>query len=268
MRVFLATLEGNSYMPPFRDPKDKKKPLKMNYNLMSYYAIRGGEKKRKFVEHVRDHTKLILIDSGAHSFQKGKIVDWEKYTDEYARFIQEFDRKNVIGYFEMDVDKIIGYENVLRLRRKLKEVTGKIIPVWHRGRGVHEYEEMCKTHSGRAVAISGFKNEDIRDSQFLSFLKVARKYHCWLHCLGMTRMEILDRVPFDSVDSSSWKQGIRYANLMGGLRPNSRFLRTKEGLYISTERQYLYWMKIQEKYQMKWRKEECELPKNCEELFL
>ena len=149
-----------------------KKGIKMKYNLMSFFYIKG---KQDLAEYIRDNSEEILIDSGAHSFQKGKKVDWDKYTQEYAEFIQKFDRPNVVGYFEMDVDNIIGYEKVLQLRKVLESVSDKIIPVWHKNRGLQEFKNMCKQYAGKIVAITGFKNEDIKDEQYLMFLKYDKK---------------------------------------------------------------------------------------------
>lgn len=42
------------------------------WNLMSYYYIGNDE---PYAERIRDCSDSILIDSGAHSFQKGKKVD-------------------------------------------------------------------------------------------------------------------------------------------------------------------------------------------------
>ena len=100
--------------------------------------------------------------------------------------------------------KKIGYEKVLELRGILESVTDKIIPVWHKNRGVEDFVQMCKKYSGKIVAITGFRNEDIKDEQYIKFLKVAKKYNCKVHYLGMTRKSILDKVPFDYTDSSSW----------------------------------------------------------------
>ena len=179
--------------------------VKLKWNLCSYYYCRGRG-KQELAEFIRDNSELMLIDSGAHSFQKGVKVDWEKFTDEYAEFIKTFDRDNVLGYFEMDVDNVIGYDQVLYLRKKLEAVSDKIIPVWHKNRGIDDYKKMCQDYSGRIVAITGFKNEDIQDHQYLMFLKYAKKYGCKVHCLGMTRKKILNKVPFDYTDSSTWKQ--------------------------------------------------------------
>lgn len=221
------------------------------WNLMSYYYVRGNE---AHAELVRDNSEMILIDSGAHSFQKGKKVKWDEYTRDYAAFIKRFDRPNVVGYFEMDVDNIIGYENVLKLREILKAESGhadKIIPVWHKNRGVADFVAMCEAHAGLTVAITGFKNEDIRDEQYPMFVKEAKKHGCKVHCLGMTRREILDKVPFDYVDSSSWAQGAIYGKV-GNRKVAKSFSKTnREDVF---EAAYLEAMKMQRHYYRKWKK--------------
>lgn len=220
------------------------------WNLMSYYYLRQD---LEFAEKIRDMSELVMIDSGAHSFQKGTKVKWEDYTHSYAAFIREFDRSNVVGYFEMDVDNIIGYENVLKLREILHKESGhpeKIIPVWHKNRGIQEFKKMCQTHSGRVVAITGFKNEDIRDEQYPMFLKEAKKHGCKVHCLGMTRKAILDKVPFDYVDSSSWAQQAIYGRI-GKRKVAKSFSKTnRDDVFIAS---YLDAMNMQRHYYEKWR---------------
>ena len=240
MKVFLSALEASPEFYYINSKIDNNK-----YNLMSFYYI----KKEEVFKEIIKKSELILIDSGAHSFQKGKKVDWVEYTKKYANWIKENDCNKILGYFEMDVDNVIGYENVLELRKILESVTDKIIPVWHKNRGIEDFKKMCKDYQGKIIAITGFKNEDIQDHQYIMFLKYAKKYNCKVHCLGMTRRKILDTVPFDFVDSSSWKQQAIY----GRVGKNKV---TKE--YSKTNRKnvmlhcYLDGMKLQEEYEKKW----------------
>lgn len=196
MKIFLSGLEasGEFWEINRRIPKYR-------YILCSYYYLRDD-----IFQEILNKSDLVIIDSGAHSFQKGKQVDWEEYTKKYAEWIQKVDCPKIVGYFEMDVDNILGYRRVKELRRILENVSDKIIPVWHKNRGIEEFKKMCKDYKGRVIAITGFRNEDIIDDQYKLFLKYAKQYDCKVHCLGMTRKNILDRVPFDFVDSSSWKQ--------------------------------------------------------------
>jgi hypothetical protein len=173
--------------------------------------------------------------------------------NKYAEFIKNFDKPNVVGYFEMDIENIIGYENVLELRKILESVSNKIIPVWHPQRGIPDYIEMCKKYAGKIIAIGGFRGTDIKDEQYLMFLKTAKKYNCKVHCLGMTRKKVLDKVPFDFTDSSTWLQQVNYGNEFFG---NKKFAKAKGK---EKEKQYKYnylqGMKMQKHYYMKWRKE-------------
>jgi hypothetical protein len=259
MKIFLSALE-NAKQAKAEGGKPIAKVLtesgvKMLWNLMSYYYIKG--KNEEIANYIRDHSELVIIDSGAHSFQFGVKQDWEKYTKDYAEFIKRFDRPNVVGYFEMDIENVIGYDKVLYLRSILESVSNKIIPVWHPLRGINEYEKMCKQYAGKLIAIGGFKGTDIKDDQFLMFIKVARKYGCKVHCLGMTRTEVLDRVPFDYTDSSSWSATARHGAI-GQARfrvgkVTREFSRTKMGVVFAEN--YKQGIKMQRHYHRMWQKE-------------
>ena len=127
------------------------------------------------------------------------------------------------------------------------------IPVWHKGRGIENFYRMCEEYSGRVVAITGFKNEDIKDDQYAQFLKIAWQYNCRVHCLGMTRKDILKKVPFDYVDSSSWTQGVLYGRLGSRKLKNED---TAEKRAVMRQRQweaaYKEAMKMQEYYERYW----------------
>ena len=116
---------------------------------------------------------------------------------------------------------------------------------------------MCEEFSGRIVAISGFRNEDIADKDYLMFLKQAHKYNCRLHALGMTRRKILDVVPFDYCDSSSWAQAIIYARMYTEsgktVKVDSEWVRDAKNLDKLSLRNYRYGMKLQKIYYEKWR---------------
>lgn len=248
MRIFLSAVEGAAPRKALESIIDN--GTKLKYNLMSYYYVR--QKNQDFACKIRDNSEIVIIDSGAHSFQKGKKVNWEEYTREYAEFIKQFDRPNVIGYFEMDVDNIIGYDNVLKLRAILESASDKIIPVWHKNRGIDNFKEMCQKYANKVVAITGFKNEDIADHQYIMFLKYAKKYNCKVHCLGMTRKKVLDQCPFDFTDSSTWLQQVNYGNVFFG---KGKFPKAKgEEKGKQYRYNYLQGMKMQEFYYNKWRK--------------
>lgn len=199
MKVFLSGIESSQDI--IKEYIDNEKEI--DYALFSFFYLKN---KKWLIDNMCKFAKEILIDSGAHSFQKGKKVDWEEYTHEYGRWIQENDNEQILGYFEMDVDNVIGYDEVLKLRKILESYSDKIIPVWHISRGIDDFKKMCEEYQGKMISITGFKSAEIQDNQYIQFLKYANKYNCKMHCLGCTRINVLDKVPFYSVDSSTWKQ--------------------------------------------------------------
>lgn len=218
------------------------------WNLMSYHKLR---QKTSTGELIRDASRGVMIDSGAFTLQRNSSnTSFEEYTHEYARFIKDFDRDNVVGYFEMDIDNIVGYDEVLRLRKILLEECGhpeKIIPVWHKNRGVKEFKNTCAEFSGGIVAFSAAKDE-ISASDFPMFIKEAWKHDCRVHGLGMTKAAILDSVPFDFVDSSSWVHSALFGRL--GTRRFKKETRREDAVYTS----YLLWRKQQLKYFNRWKR--------------
>lgn len=256
MKIFLSALEQRT-ANEIEDIIKHCSPL--DYNLFSYFYIRKNGVLSKALR-IQEHSKEILIDSGAHTFQSGFKEDLVKYTKEYAEFIKSFDNPKVVGYFEMDVDNIVGYDKVLELRKILTDVSDKIIPVWHKNRGVEEFKKMCREYKGKVIAISGGKH-DIDNSQFLMFLKYAKKYNCKMHALGMTNQKILSQVPFDYTDSSSWAQKLVYGwktDFVNGKLCNIEKVSRK---FANTNRakmtllNYSSYQKMQKYYYEKWKKE-------------
>ena len=256
MRIFLSALENNA-----KNTLDKclKEHITIPFGLVSYYYISQSEVNYQNFKKALKVCDYLLVDSGAHSFQSGKRVNWEEYTKKYAKFIRENDCDKILGWFEMDVDMVIGYEKVLSLRSILNQSTKKIIPVWHKNRGIDEFKRMCHETKGEIVAVTGFKNEDIQDDQYAPFLKYAWKCGKKLHCLGMTRQKVMDRVPFDYVDSSSWKLSATFGSLKSWSErehklknvPNTKGKFTTKQLFYKNLMEYV---KMVRHYNIKWQK--------------
>jgi len=173
------------------------------YMLESFYYIKDWQIdliKRKVL-------KGFMLDSGAFTFMqnKNKTVDWDKYTEEYAEFINKYDIKLFI---EMDIDSVVGLKKVEQLRIKLEKLTNKkCIPVWHKSRGKEYFLQMIKKYD--YVAIGGLAIKIIKRNDFKYlhwFIKEAHKNNCKIHGLGFTPKG-LKNYRFDSVDSKSWLNG-------------------------------------------------------------
>lgn len=154
----------------------------------------------------------FLLDSGAFTFMmgsNGKTIKWDEYVDKYADFIK---RNNVKKYFELDIDSIIGYEQVKILRNRLEKATGiQPIPVWHKSRGKEEFLRMADEYP--YVALGGIVSKEWNKDEykyFPWFINEAHKRDAKIHGLGFTNLEGLKKYHFDSVDSTSWTTGNRF----------------------------------------------------------
>lgn len=212
-----------------------------------------------------------LLDSGAFTFmfsKKDHKVDWNEYIDRYAAYVKQNGIKN---YFELDIDSIVGYDNVLKLRSKLEQKVGwQCIPVWHYSRGKEEFSKMCESH--KYVAIGGIAGDrKLRNKltpYMRHFIDEAHNKGARIHGLGFTSTNLLQTLPFDSVDSTSWLSFTKYgqyvkfngSGVVGVQKPKDTkvkdFKKEAEAMGISSA-QYkgficgIEWIKFQ-KYAKEW----------------
>lgn len=181
---------------------------KANILQSFYYANDITEKV------VIPQSKRFLLDSGAFTFMQTNPagVDWNDYVKRYAEFIN---RNNIDRFFELDIDPIIGYENVLKLRQDLERRTGRqCIPVWHKSRGIEAFDEMCDEYD--YVSIGGIVSKEIKQNEwryFPEFINRAHRKGARIHGLGFTAVSALHRYHFDSVDSTAWVTGNRFGGV-------------------------------------------------------
>lgn len=154
--------------------------------------------------------KNFMLDSGAFTFfTLGKNVDWVGYLDKYIRFIND---NKVQRYFELDIDKLVGYPKVLEFRRELeRQCTVPPIPVWHKSRGKTDFLSMCERYP--YVAVGGIVSKEIKPTEydyFPWFINEAHKRGAKIHGLGFTNLEGMRKYHFDSVDSTAWTTGNRF----------------------------------------------------------
>lgn len=183
------------------------KPIKLYYHLWSYYYLQNKDQIEVFNQ-IMDMNENMLIDSGAFTIRmadtlanKEIIQEYDKYTKKYCDFIQEHDNDKMLGYFEMDIDSVTGYDYVLELRKELEEVSDKIIPVWHKERGIHDFKEMCQNYNYVAISNSQY---DIKRPQFKLFVDYAHRHGAKIHGLGLANKTMLMNIPFDSCDAINW----------------------------------------------------------------
>ena len=200
MRLFLAASNSKQYLA-----EELKESL---YILESYYYFKSWQRP------LLTSCRSFLLDSGAFTFMsstKGEIPDWNRYIKGYIDFINLYE---IDLFFELDIDAIVGYEQVKQMRKKIEAGTGKqCIPVWHRSRGAQEYIRLCDEYP--YIAIGGFAIKDIKSNEYNQIIPLLDKAFAKgtkVHGLGFTPPELL-KYPFYSVDSSSWTSGSRYASV-------------------------------------------------------
>lgn len=216
---------------------------KCKYILESFYYFKNWQ-----LPYLKS-CELFLIDSGAFTFMNSsKCINWNSYINDYANFINRY---NIKYFFELDIDKIVGYENVLKMRNKLEKLTNKkCIPVWHRNRGLQDWIELTKTYN--YVAIGGFAIKEIKPKEYIiinKLLEIAKNNNCKVHGLGFTNTNILHNFKFYSVDSTSWKSGSRFGqiHIFDGKRiiiKEYENKRVKTGKELD-EHNFIEWIKFQ-----------------------
>ena len=203
MKIYTAGIApcGGGKAGYYQDAIKQYKP----FILESFYY--ADETTEKLIPYFGD----FLLDSGAFTFMQSKKthVVWEEYIEKYADFIN---RNKVEKFFELDIDSVVGYEKVLEYRKRLEELTNKpVIPVWHKTRGFSEFEKMCEEYS--YVAVGGIVSKEITPDQYKVFPTLIHEAHrrgAKIHGLGFTKLTLLPKYRFDSVDSTSWTIGNRF----------------------------------------------------------
>lgn len=205
MRVMLAGSESRSDKLAEQKKKKKLKP----FILDSFFNVSPATEK--YVPCYGDY----MLDSGAFTMLSGNAgkVDLPTYIDRYIAYINKW---RVKKYFELDIEKLIGLPEVERIRRYLFEKTGVMpIPVWHKGRGLENFKQMCRDYD--YVAIGGYVSGEYTLKEitkgFPALIRYAHQHKAKIHGLGFTRLKLLPVCHFDSVDSTAWVSGNRFGHV-------------------------------------------------------
>lgn len=197
----------------------KVKPI---YVLASFFYLKKLKEKemKGFFSYINSkYCKHFILDSGAFTYIMGnqKHKDYilnniDKYIKDYADFIKEHKIKR---YIELDLDSIFGYEKVKEIRKKLETAVGyKSMPVFHNMyRSKKDLDEILTKYD--YICISNFNGQ--KGTSILKHIKAivdyANQKNVKVHGLALTGKSYTKEVKFYSVDSSSWRSGMRYASI-------------------------------------------------------
>ena len=244
MQLYLASLESGQ--------REKFGDLVFHckYVLVSFWYVKKLNKKIIFDLIIkRNEQDRLILDSGAFTFlNSDSKMNMDEYLDEYIDFINKYDIKR---FAELDIDPIIGYEKTMLMRKKLERETGKkCLPVWHKSRGLKAFKDDVDKYP--YVSIGGIVTGEIKRKEYPMFKQLTRYANARgvkVHGLGFTGRDCY-KYGFDSVDSSSWTSGGRYAStykFKGNelkMVPKAENTRMKDRLSLD-KHNFLEWIKFQ-----------------------
>ena len=182
--------------------------LKVKYLLFSFLHL----KDCRILKEAKLNNVSVMIDSGAYTLQRGREIDYDKFVDKYIRFINKYS-DYIDCFVELDIENVVGLERVEGWTDRIIKETGRQpIVVWHKERGWEYWKKMCKKYD--YVGVSGvMKNQGkmaVENKYLPLFLREAKKHNTKVHGFGLTRLKVLDKYRFESVDSTSWNAGSTY----------------------------------------------------------
>lgn len=210
-------------------------------NMIPYFCENGYN---LLYSNVNDHILIpkmfnanmkgnFFLDSGAHSAHtKGKEVD----VDAYIKFINDNDDK--ITYC-VQVDKIPGqylkpktqkeleeapelsWENYVYMRSRLNNYN-KLIPVFHQGEDFKWLKNMCNTtFDGEYIQYIGLSPRGDVGLEYkydfcakcFEVIQSSNNPNVKTHAFGMTSLELLEKLPFYSADSTTYLHVAAYGQV-------------------------------------------------------
>lgn len=237
-------------------------------------------KKKASMEVVLSNFDFVFLDSGAFTFwnkwydiqekhlgsekfnDKRFLAEWhktqeaidmfskhkewgKKWEEQYLAMLKSdkrFLNRDIVHVVEFD----IGNEDEMTERRKRFEKEGfNVVPVFHPNDSKEYAEMLIRDYDYVGIGGIAVDGDKYRARDFQQYFKQMRKEHTKVHGFGMTQQEPMRRMPFYSVDSTSWLSGARYGTTYefrnGQLKVHAekdvrkRFKRMCEELNVSYE---------------------------------
>lgn len=191
------------------------------------------------IEYLKEHPGefCLFVDSGAYSaYTLGKEID----VDDYINFINETGEWCTV-YAQVDkIPQVIGrepteeelaaapaqsWENYLYMIKKVKpEYRDKIMPVFHFEEDTKWLHQMLNyTHEDGShikyigLAVSTVDTAAIRFAWLqmaFDIIKNSPNPDVMTHAFGCTALDVLEKFPLTSADSTTWVQAAAYGNVI------------------------------------------------------
>lgn len=188
--------------------------------LISYHYV---QKKHLDVSKYEKLGVKFFVDSGAFTYMSSlehedwTIEQWEKHIEGYLKWIEK--HKNIIFAFaSLDIEYLVGGEKVQEWNEKYFEPfmlrTGiPVCFVYHDNATKLTWEQYCERYPYVGISWGGIDTQGNDLKYGMNRLKVAEKYKCLVHGMAMTQTALLTKLPFYTVDSTTWLVGLQYGEI-------------------------------------------------------
>lgn len=220
MNIFMAAVYSNSYMRGqnrYVKLTDHEKALveQVPHILESYHYVG----KQSFVDAMRANQAKVFLDSGAFSaFTLGvQLSVWEycEYIKRNRDIIREEDGTMMASVLDGIGDPLLTYRNQLEM-----EYYGvRPLPCFHSGEDERYLEWYVQNYDyitlGGMVGASAKQLIVWLDRMWDRYLlDKSGRPRCKVHGFGITSIQIMERYPWYSCDSSSWIQTAAFGNIL------------------------------------------------------
>ena len=164
------------------------------YSLINEYGLLTYYDERTYVDEMCNNYEHVMVDSGAFSMATRNVkID----IDEYVNFLSVHGHK-FDAYANLDV--IGNADETLKNQRYLESKGLSPLPVFHQGEDLKYLDDYVKSYDyiGLGGMVGGKSGNRWLDDIFTKYPD--HKFHGF----GIGSLNIIERYPFYSVDSTSW----------------------------------------------------------------
>ncbi len=220
MNIFLAAIYTNHYKPGMRhfpklNEREQEIVLGLPHILESYHYVN----KQSFVDAMRNDNAQVFVDSGAFSaFTLGATIDLPTYCD-YIKRNEDIIRKEDGILMASVLDGIGDPLQTYRNQLDMEYLGAKPLPCFHYGEDPRYLEWYLQNYE--YITIGGLVGKSkVQQIQWLD--EVWGKYmtdgsgraKIKVHGFGVTSVELMERYPWYSCDSSSWIQAAAFGSIV------------------------------------------------------
>lgn len=219
MNLFHAAVYTNSFMPTQKGhekltDREKEIMVEIPHILESYHYVHS----QRFVNEMRSDNAQVFLDSGAFSAHTLgvtiNIEDYCRYIIENRDIIRHEDNVCMASVLDGIGDDLQTWRNQITMER----LGAPPLPCFHFGEDDRYLEWYVSRYPYITIGgLVGKSNPDV--IQWLD--RIWEKYlldrsgrpRIKVHAFGVTRIELMERYPWHSVDSSSWIQYAVYGHV-------------------------------------------------------